>query len=213
MGPIDTNISDANHVVLYAQNDTWGFGPMEISNSGSNHPVLHARNDGWGLGPMETSNSAAKVAVLHAKTIQNDACILVPAFICGFASKTATFGSELQVTMGPSPHMCFLHAKQRLFDRNYKSLWIPDFACWLLHAKQRAKIQNDSCLLVPAFIGGFCVQNRDYRTRITSLYGSQPSSVVFTCKTVTFGSEPQVTMGPSPHLLFLHAKQRLLDQN
>ena len=46
-----------------------------------------------------------------------------------FACKTATFGPELQVSMGPNPHLCFLHAKQRLLDQNYKSLWVPDFAC------------------------------------------------------------------------------------
>ena len=83
----------------------------------------------------------------------------------------------------------------------------------------------------------FCIQNRDFRTRIAGLYGSQPSSLVFACKAVTFGSELQrsmspiphlwlfacktawlapellVSMGPTPHLWFLHAKQRLLDQN
>ena len=72
------------------------------------------------------------------------------------------------------------------------------------------------------------------RTRITSLYGSQPSSVVFACKTATFGPDVHVSMGPrhhlslfacntacfapelllsmcpSPSLRFLYAKQRLL---
>ena len=46
-----------------------------------------------------------------------------------FAFKTATLGPELQVSMGPSPYLRFLHAKQRLLDQNYKSLWVPDFAC------------------------------------------------------------------------------------
>ena len=68
---------------------------------------------------------------------------------------------------------------------------------------------------------------------MTSLYWSHPSSVVFACKTATFGSELQVSlgsshdlwicvfktatlasellvsMGPSPHLWFLHSEQRL----
>ena len=43
-------------------------------------------------------------------------------------------------------------------------------------------------------------------SRITSLYGSQPSSVVFTCKTVTFGPELQVSMGTTPHLSFCARK-------
>ena len=36
----------------------------------------------------------------------------------------------------------------------------------------------------------------------TSLYGTQPSSVVFGCKTATFGPEQQVSMGPRYHLSF-----------
>ena len=77
------------------------------------------------------------------------------------------------------------------------------------------------------------MQNNVISIRITSLYWSQPSSVVFACKTATFGLELQasmgpchhlwfcafktatfesellVSMGPSPHLWLLHAKQRL----
>ena len=72
--------------------------------------------------------------------------------------------------------------------------------------------------------------------RITSLYGSQPSSLDFGCKTAPFWPEqvsmgprhilsfcacktaclePEliVSIGPSPHQWFLPAKQRLLDQN
>ena len=59
----------------------------------------------------------------------------------------------------------------------------------------------------------FGIQNSAFGTRIASLYGSHPSSVVFTFKTATLAPELQVSMGPSPHLWFLHGKQRLLDQN
>ena len=54
-----------------------------------------------------------------------------------FAFKTATLALELQVSMGGSPHPWFLHAKQRLFDQNYKSLWVLDLSCPIVHAKQR----------------------------------------------------------------------------
>ena len=37
--------SDANRVVLNAQNDSWGLGSMETRISGANHAVLHAQND------------------------------------------------------------------------------------------------------------------------------------------------------------------------
>ena len=39
--------------------------------------------------------------------------------------------------MGPSPHLWFLHAKQRLLDQIYKSLWVPDLTYGFLQEKQR----------------------------------------------------------------------------
>ena len=202
-----------------------------------------------------------------------------------FACKTVTFGRELQVCMGPSPHLWFLHAKQRLLDQNYKSLWVPALICGFcmqnsdfrtritsLYGSQTSPmvfcIQNGDfstriaslywsqtspmvfCIQNCAFSSRIaslygsqpssvvlCIHNSDIMTRInslygsqtspvvlnmhnhviniriTSVYGSQPSSVDFACKTATFGPELQVSMGPSPHLWFLHAKQRILDQN
>ena len=50
------------------------------------------------------------------------------------------------------------------------------------------------------------MQNIVSSTRITSLYGSQLSSVVFGCKTATLGTELQVSMGPRPHLSFCACK-------
>ena len=52
--------------------------------------------------------------------------------------KTACLGSELLVSMSPSPHLWCLHAKQRLYDQNYKSLWVPDLVCVFVNAKRRA---------------------------------------------------------------------------
>ena len=54
-----------------------------------------------------------------------------------FECKTASMGPELLVSMGPSPHLWFLHAKQRLLGQNYKSLRVPDHSCRFAHAKQR----------------------------------------------------------------------------
>ena len=128
-----------------------------------------------------------------------------------FACKTAAFGSELQVSMGPSPPLWFLHSKQRLSDQNYKSLWVPALIC------------------------AFCLQNSDFWVRITSLYGSQttavilripnnvisiritslcgsqPSSVVLAFKTASFGSELQVSMCPRLRLLICECKTSCLD--
>ena len=50
-------------------------------------------------------------------------------------------------------------------------------------------------------------------TRITCLYGSQPLSVVFECKTATFGAELQVSRCLSSHLWFLLTQQRILEHN
>ena len=44
------------------------------------------------------------------------------------------------------------------------------------------------------------MKNNVISIRNTSLYGSQPSFVVFACKTATLGPELQVSMGPRPHL-------------
>ena len=51
-----------------------------------------------------------------------------------FAFKTAWLASELLVSMGPRPHDWFLDAKQRLSDRNKKSLWVPNITFCFVHA-------------------------------------------------------------------------------
>ena len=74
--------------------------------------------------------------------------------------------------MGPSPHLWFLHAKQRLLDPNNKSLW-----------SQRSPVV-------------LCMKYSVISTRITCLYKSQPLSEVYAGKTAPFGPEQQVSMGP-----------------
>ena len=56
-------------------------------------------------------------------------------WFCAF--KTATLALELLVSMGPSPHLWFLHAKRPLLDQKYKSLWVPDLTYGFLQSKQR----------------------------------------------------------------------------
>ena len=87
--------------------------------------------------------------------------------------------------MGPSTHLWFLHAKIDIRTRITN-----------LYGSQTSPMV-------------FCIQNGNFSTRIASLYGSQPSFVAFACKTATLGPELQVFMGPSLHLWFFHAKQRL----
>ena len=105
------------------------------------------------------------------------------------ACKTACLASELLVSMDPSPHLWFLHSKQRLLDPKTN-----------LYGSQTSPVV-------------LCMQYSLISTRITFLYGPQPLSVVLACKTATFGAELQVSMCSSSHLWFLHAQQRILDQN
>ena len=84
--------------------------------------------------------------------------------------------------MGTTTHLRIFHAQQRLLDQNYKSLWVPDLTCRFVLAK----------IVISA--------------RINILNGSQPSFVVFQCKTAPFGSELQVCIGPRPHLSFCACK-------
>ena len=150
-----------------------------------------------------------------------------PSSVFFFACETAPLGLEIQVSVGPRPHLWFLHAKQRHVDQNNKSLWATDMTCRFVHAKQRDLHQNDMFIWVPALICFILfMQNSDFMTRLTSLYASQtssvvlsthnsvlstrinraywfqPSSVVFACKTAHIGQEFHVSMGPRPHLWF-----------
>ena len=130
-----------------------------------------------------------------------------------FGCKTATFGLELQGSVGERPHPLFC---------------LQNFDFWTritsLYGSQTWPVI-------------LCMYNSVLNIRITNLYGSQPSSVVFAFKTATLwpqlhmslgprshlrpsaykpvclASELLVSIGPSPHLLVLHAKQRLLDPN
>ena len=50
---------------------------------------------------------------------------------------TMYLASELPVSMGPLLHLWFLDTQQRLLELNNKSLWVPDMKCPFVHAKQR----------------------------------------------------------------------------
>ena len=96
------------------------------------------------------------------------------------------------------PHLWFLHAKQRLLDRNNKSLWVPDFTCDFLFAKTACLTSELLVSMGPSPHLWFWMQNSDLWTGITSLYGSQtwPSvlcmydSVISTRITRLYGFQP-----------------------
>ena len=81
------------------------------------------------------------------------------------AYKTVTFGTELQVSMGSSPHLWFFALKTA-----------P------LELKSHVCMGQTSPVVL-------YMQSSVISTRITSLYGSQPTAVVIACKTASFGPE------------------------
>ena len=128
------------------------------------------------------------------------------------ACKTACSGPELQISMGPSPHLCFLHEKQRLLDQNYKFLLVPDvtyvFFC----------IQNgDFSTIITSLYGSqtspvvLCMQNNVINIRITSLYGSHTSPMVFRIQKSDFSTKSLWV--PALICDFVHSQQRHYDQN
>ena len=101
--------------------------------------------------------------------------------------------------MGPKPHLCFFAFKTATSAPDLQAsmglsphLWF----CVFTKPQMRAVV--------------LCMQNNVIRIRNTSLHGSKPSSVVFACKTATFGSELQVSMGPLLRLWFFAFKTATL---
>ena len=96
------------------------------------------------------------------------------------ACKTSWLTSENLVSMGPSPHLWFLQAKQRLSDQNYKSLWVPTSPVVLCIQNSVICTRMTSLYWFQPLSVVLCMQNSDFRTRLTSLCGSQTSCVVLT---------------------------------
>ena len=84
--------------------------------------------------------------------------------------------------MGPSPHMCFFHAKSDFWS-----------SITSLYGTQTSPV-------------ALCMQYSVISTRITCLYGSQLFSVVFSFETASFGAEIQVCVGPRHNLSFCACK-------
>ena len=154
------------------------------------------------------------------------------------AYKTAWLTSELLVSMSPISHVWFLDAKQRLLDRNNKSLWVPDITCRCVHENSviRTRIsglyvsQTSSVVLSthnwllntkikrvywfqpsPVVL---CMQNSEFWTRITSLYGSQTWPFVL-CMYDSVISTRITRLYEFQAIIccFVHSKQRLYDRN
>ena len=154
---------------------------------------------------------------------------------CAFT--TASLAPELLGSMGPSPHLWFLHAKQRLLDQStsllgyqtslvvlcmqnsvictrIKSLYgfqlSPVVLC-IQNSDFRTRITSLCRRIDPTCC--FCMQNSYFWTRITSLYGSQTSPVIFCLHNSVPSFRITSLYGSQSSSVFLHSKQRLLDPN
>ena len=157
------------------------------------------------------SQTAPLVLCMQNKVISISLYGSQPSFVA-FAFKTATLVPELQVSIGSSPHLCFFAIKTAPLSTRITILYGSHSSLVVLCMKKRL-ISNR----ITSFYGSqtspvvLCMQYSVISIRNNCLFGSQPSFVVLACKTATFGSELQVSMGRRPHLSFLcNAKQRLI---
>ena len=103
--------------------------------------------------------------------------------------KSASLASDLLVSMCPNPHLCFFLMQYSAFWTRISSLYGSQTSSVVLsthNCELNTRIKRQY-LIQPSPVA-LCIQNGDFRPRITSLWGSKTSPVV------------------------LHAKQRLLDQ-
>ena len=107
-----------------------------------------------------------------------------------FGCKTATYGLEWQFYMGSSHHLCFSSCKTATLWPDLQICMVPRPLLWFW-------AHITACL---------AQEYKDYM-------GSSLHLCICACKTATLAHELLVSIGPSPHLRFLHANQRLLDQN
>ena len=126
-----------------------------------------------------------------------------------FACQTATLGPDLQNSMGPWPHLWFFVFKEATLAPDLLDSMGPSPHLWFLHEKQ------DFWIWIINLYGSqtspmvLCMQNNVISIRNTSLYGTLPSSAVFSWQTAALGPELQDSMGPDLTYGFLYSKKRL----
>ena len=147
---------------------------------------------------IENSDFRTKIACLHgSRTSLVILCMQnrVPSF-----RNTSPYGS--------CPHLLFLHAKQRLLYPNNKHLWVPDMTCRFMHAKKEWLSPELLVSKGPSPHLWYCMQNSDFWTRNTSLYGSQASSMFFAGIQRLLDQNYKSLLDPDLTSRFVHAKQR-----
>ena len=121
-----------------------------------------------------------------------------------FACKTATFGPELQVSMGTRPHQSLCACKTTSLPSEIlvsvsPRPHLPFCACKTACVAPEILVSMG----VPALTCGFWMQNSDFLTRTTSLYGSQTSPVIFSMPNIAISIRIKrlYCLQPSPVVL------------
>ena len=113
---------------------------------------------------------------------------------------TACLAQEHKAYIGSRPHLWFCACKTA--PLGLKFLWVLDPTCGFCMQNSDFWTRITSLYVSQTWSVIVCMYKSVLSIRITSLYGSQPSFVGFACKTATFAPEWQVSMGSSPHLCF-----------
>ena len=127
-----------------------------------------------------------------------------------FAWKTATFGAELQVSMGPWYDLSFCAWKRAWLAPELLVSMGPSPHVRFFDAKSDLWTRITNLYGSQTWPVILCMYNSVISIRINILYGSPPSSVVYACKTATFGAELQVSVGPRSHVSFCELKTACL---
>ena len=130
-----------------------------------------------------------------------------------FTHKTATFGSEKQVSICPRPHLWFFASKpmwlasELLVSKDPgPHLWLfafkrttlapemqvsigPRLLLFLGNTKQRNQYQNYYSLMVPALICAFCMQTAWLEPELVVSMGPRPNQSLCACQTTWWATE------------------------
>ena len=131
--------------------------------------------------------------------------------LCFFSPlKTATLGPDLQVCIGPRPHLWFCTCKTATLGLELQVSVGPNPTCDFCMQNSDFWSRITSLYESQTWPVVLCIYKSLLSIRITSLYGSQHSSVAFACKTAPFGPELQVSVCTRPHLSFCACKSAWL---
>ena len=104
--------------------------------------------------------------------------------------KSASLASDLLVSICPNPHLCFFLMQYNEFWARISSLYGSQTSSVVLstHNCELNTRLKRQYWIQPSPVA-LCMHNSDFRPRITSLWGSKTSPVVFASKTAPSGAE------------------------